>query len=75
MDKSVLKLRFDEAAEKFEVKGYLRLKFSRGGKTTDAEYEGNRTAGAIVSWLEKKTTPRTKTLETLEAARESLWRD
>jgi protein disulfide-isomerase A1 len=57
-------------AEKFGVKGYPTLKFFRGGKTTDAEYEGNRTAGAIVSWLEKKTTPRTKTLETLEAARE-----
>merc|ERR1712112_599025 len=57
-------------AEKFGVKGYPTLKFFRGGKTTDAEYEGNRTAGAIVSWLEKKTTPRTKALETLEAARE-----
>ena len=57
-------------AEKFGVKGYPTLKFFRGGKTTDAEYEGNRTAGAIVSWLEKKTTPRAKPLETLEAAKE-----
>ena len=51
-------------AEKFEVRGYPTLKFFKNGK--DQEYTGGRTADTIVTWLEKKTGPPAKTLETAE---------
>ena len=56
-----------KVAEKFEVRGYPTLKFFKNGK--DQEYNGGRTADTIVSWLEKKTGPPAKTLETVEAAK------
>ena len=39
----------------------------RNGKAS--EYNGGRTAETIVSWLEKKTGPPAKTLETVDAAK------
>lgn len=56
-----------KVAEKFEVRGYPTLKFFKNGK--DMEYNGGRTAETIISWLEKKTGPPAKALETVEAAK------
>ena len=54
-------------AEKFDVRGYPTLKFYKNGK--DLEYNGGRTADTIVTWLEKKTGPAAKTLESVEDAK------
>merc|ERR1712038_1727608 len=54
-------------AEKFEVRGYPTLKFFKNGKPT--EYNGGRTADTIVSWLEKKTGPPAKALDSVDAAK------
>lgn len=56
-----------KVAEKFEVRGYPTLKFFKNGK--DMEYNGGRTAETIISWLEKKTGPPAKALDTVEAAK------
>ena len=40
-------------AEKFEVDGYPTLKFFDNGKPID--YDGDHSAAAIISWVEKKT--------------------
>jgi len=53
--------------EKFEIRGYPTLKFFRNGKAV--EYSGGRTADTIVSWLEKKTGPPAKTLDSVETAK------
>lgn len=44
-----------EAAKAYEVKGFPTLKFFKNGKPSD--YNGGRTEGEIVSWLNKKTGP------------------
>ena len=41
--------------------------FFRNGKAT--EYTGGRTSETIVSWLEKKTGPPARTLDTVEAVK------
>jgi len=54
-------------SEKFEVRGYPTLKFFRNGKPV--EYSGGRTADTIISWLEKKTGPPAKTLDSVDTAK------
>lgn len=59
-----------ELSEKHGVRGYPTLKFFRSG--TPIEYTGGREKDTIISWLEKKTGPAAKELETVEAAEEFL---
>lgn len=59
-----------ELAEKHGIRGYPTLKFFRSG--TPIEYTGGREKDTIISWLEKKTGPAAKELETVEAAEEFL---
>jgi len=53
--------------EKFEVRGFPTLKFFKKGKAT--EYTGGRTSDTIVAWVEKKSGPPAKTLESVEDAK------
>jgi len=53
--------------EKFEVRGFPTLKFFKKGKAT--EYTGGRTSDTIVAWVEKKSGPPVKTLESVEDAK------
>merc|ERR1712106_703049 len=55
-----------ELGTQFGVKGYPALKFFKNG--VPQEYNGGRTADTIVQWLEKKSGPAAKTLETTEDA-------
>ncbi|XP_058828893.1 protein disulfide-isomerase [Topomyia yanbarensis] len=55
-----------ELAEKHGVRGYPTLKFFRSG--TPIEYNGGREKDTIISWLEKKTGPSAKELETVADA-------
>lgn len=55
-----------DLAEQFGVRGYPTLKFFRNGNPV--EYNGGRQADDIVGWLNKKTGPPAKELETVDAA-------
>ncbi|XP_002731648.1 protein disulfide-isomerase-like [Saccoglossus kowalevskii] len=55
-----------DLAQKFGVRGYPTLKFFKKGKESD--YQGGREADGIVNWLNKKTGPPAKTLESVEDA-------
>ena len=41
--------------EKFEVKGFPTIKWFEKGSTTVTDYDGGRTAGDVVEWVNKKT--------------------
>ncbi len=45
----------NDLAKKFEIKGFPTLKFFKNGKHSD--YNGGRTEGEIVAWLNKRTGP------------------
>lgn len=51
-------------AEKYGIQGFPTLKFFKKGKVV--EYNGGRTDTEIVSWLNKKTGPPAKIMETAE---------
>jgi protein disulfide-isomerase A1 len=53
------------AAEKNEIQGFPTIKLFKNGKAYK-EYEGERTATAIVNWVKKKTGPVAKELKTQE---------
>uniref|UniRef100_U5EXV6 Protein disulfide-isomerase n=1 Tax=Corethrella appendiculata TaxID=1370023 RepID=U5EXV6_9DIPT len=59
-----------ELAEKFGVRGYPTLKFFRNG--SPIEYTGGREEATIISWLEKKTGPAAKELDSVEVAEQFL---
>lgn len=46
-----------KAAEIFEIQSYPSLKFFKAGNTTSIDYNGERSAEAIVAWIAKKTSP------------------
>eukprot|EP00607_Mallomonas_marina_P011246 CAMPEP_0182416142 /NCGR_PEP_ID=MMETSP1167-20130531/290_1 /TAXON_ID=2988 /ORGANISM="Mallomonas Sp, Strain CCMP3275" /LENGTH=478 /DNA_ID=CAMNT_0024588623 /DNA_START=87 /DNA_END=1523 /DNA_ORIENTATION=+ len=52
-----------KTAAKFEVRGFPTIKFFKNG--SPSEYGGGRTTVDIVSWLDKKTGPPAKTLESV----------
>jgi len=56
-----------DLASKFGVKGYPTLKFFKNGVAQD--YTGGRTADTIVQWLDKKSGPAAKSVETIEDAK------
>jgi len=51
-------------AEKYGVQGFPTIKFFKKG--TPMEYSGGRTADEIITWLNKKTGPPAKVLETAD---------
>jgi len=57
-----------ELGKKFGVKGYPTLKFFKDG--VDQEYTGGRTADTIVTWLDKKSGPSAKQLDSQDEAKE-----
>lgn len=59
-------------AEEYQVRGYPTLKFFRNG--APVEYTGGRQAADIVSWVNKKTGPPAKELNTVEEA-EAFFKD
>ena len=54
-----------ELGQKFGVKGYPTLKYFKNGVASD--YTGGRTADTIIAWLEKKSGPPAKSLESWDA--------
>ena len=59
-------------AHKFRVGGYPTLKFLKAGSPEPIDYNGGMTANTIVKWLERKTRPRAKALDDVDAAKEFL---
>lgn len=57
-------------AEKYGIQGFPTLKFFKKGKAI--EYNGGRTDSEIVSWLNKKTGPPAKHIETAEEVKTFL---
>ncbi|XP_038053242.1 protein disulfide-isomerase-like [Patiria miniata] len=55
-----------ESAKTYGVRGYPTLKFFKDGQVKD--YSGGRTTAEIITWLEKKTGPPAKAIETPEEA-------
>jgi protein disulfide-isomerase A1 len=54
-----------ELGDRFEIQGFPTLKFFRGGRPT--EYNGGRTADAIVNWVTKKSGPPARKLDSVDA--------
>jgi len=53
-------------AEKYEVQGFPTIKFFKAGVKDAIEYGGGRTGDDIVAWLNKKTGPPAKILDSSE---------
>ncbi|VDP10205.1 unnamed protein product [Soboliphyme baturini] len=56
-----------DLAEKYEVRGYPTLKFFKNG--AQFEYTGGRTGEQIIEWLNKKSGPPAKDINTVEEAK------
>lgn len=59
-----------DLAEEYQVRGYPTLKFFRNGVAV--EYGGGRQADEIVAWVNKKTGPPAKELDSVESAQKFL---
>ncbi|XP_022093541.1 protein disulfide-isomerase 2-like [Acanthaster planci] len=55
-----------EVAKTYQVRGYPTIKFFKNGQVID--YSGGRTSEEIITWLNKKTGPPAKAVETVEEA-------